>query len=187
MEAATLAWTIAAAVLAGLSLIAAIVIGVRAERIAKKNTILATERSIVKWQVERKTPDTPGVFRVMNVGRDVAYEVTVEAWDSHDYATETVGSLLPYTLNGTVEYAEITLAHRSSIGPDMDAAREGVPIPIAVPRPFAGAPSFIGDLIAASDSSYEDMVNTNVRMQVQVEVSWRSKGGRWSTESIQTG
>lgn len=187
-----LKWTIAAAVLACLTLIASIWFGSRNERTAKRAlkqaeaaNQLATERSVVEWRVQRSNADDAGRFRVVNVGHDTAYEVTVEAWDSHELVTESVSSLSPAKPGSTVEYVEVTLKRRSESGPDVeDAEKRFLPIPEPKEIPGFPPPSPV------AQSVYEhhlELIAEQIRRQVQVKVTWRSKLGRWSNERMWTG
>jgi hypothetical protein len=188
MDTAMLISTIIAAVLAGLTLIATIWLGRRNEKVAKDgareaelSNQIATERSIVEWNVHRADDENAGVFRIINVGQDTAYEVTVEAWDSREIARASVGAVDPTGPGGTVFYLEVKLEHRATHGPDFDAALNE--LPERVPRP-----RMPGDSVSDwSERAYAARVSEVVHKQVQIGITWRSRLGRWSHATMQTG
>jgi hypothetical protein len=189
VDAETLGWTIAAAVLAGLTLIASLWFGFRNERIAKQAlnqakaaNELATERSVVEWQIHRSSDDNAGRFRAYNVGHDTAYEVTVEAWDSHDRVTEFVSAVPPTKPGGTAAYIEFALEHRSENGPDVEAA-ESIFLPIPEPSNFPRRDPVIESIWQQHQQRIADVI----AKQVHVEITWRSKMERWSTATTWTG
>jgi hypothetical protein len=119
---------------------------------------------------------------VFNVGHDTAYEVTVEAWDSHDRIKEFVSSLPPHEPGSPAECIEFTLKHRSENGPDVEAAEEFF-LPIPKPPEFP-PPSPVVESIYRQ---HLERIDEFIRKQVHVEITWRSKLKRWSSEITRTG
>jgi hypothetical protein len=190
MDTAMLISTITAAVLAGLTLIATIWLGRRNEKIAKNgareaelSNQIATERSIVEWHVYRASEENAGIFRIINVGQDTAYDVTVEAWDSRNLARASAAALDPTQSGGTVVFLEVKLEHRATHGPDLDAARNALPERIPRPQDLP----FENPIRDWGDRAYADQLSQVVHQQVQIEITWRSKLGRWSHATMHTG
>jgi hypothetical protein len=184
VEAQTFYWTIAATVLAGLTLIASIWFGSKTLKQTKAANQLATERSVVEWQIHRSDEDNAGRFRAYNVGYDTAYEVTVEAWDSHDRVTESVSAVWPTKPGGTAAYIDFSLEYRSQHGPDIEEAEN-----FFLPRPKSNRPDFLpqNPLMESLNRQHQEMIQEHIRKQVMVEITWRSKLKRWSTVTMRTG
>jgi len=62
---------------------------------AKSANAVASERSVVEWQVDRLDKSNAGRFYAANVGHDPAYEVTVVAWDGEERVTAGIGTRGP--------------------------------------------------------------------------------------------
>lgn len=145
-----------------------------------------SERSDVQWQVSRKSQ---GVFRVLNVGNDPAYEVRAEAWDKYDLESKTADKLERF------EDLTITLPTRAEIGPD----ETDVPTPLTLSlpeEPPTDMPDFlrpppthpiIEQMRDNARQQHEELVRSTQQTQVSVKVVWRSKRGRWSDWTSRTG
>ncbi len=164
---------------------AALTFAVLAWLAARKSNHLAMERSDVRWEVRRADR---GSFTVANVGKDPAYEMTVEAWDRHDIATETAERI------DSMDSVGFVLPTRQRRGPDPT----DVPTPISpeppreapsglLPNGFAAERTLMRKVSEAGQESYERMVRQTEQQQVQVRVLWRSRGGRWSEWTDFTG
>lgn len=155
----------------------------------------ATERSIVEWYGEETAP---GRVVVTHQGADPAYEVRVEAWDRHSVVTIE---------NDVVRVGDeltLELPHRLANGPDPIALPErfaprvsdeppkgidlgGIQLPPAVLQMNASARSEwermkrMQDALDAQDAAARRRAEAR---QVNVRVSWRSKRGTWSVESV---
>lgn len=127
------------------------------------------ERSHVDWQALRH--GGPGTFEVTNIGSDPAYDVAVEAWTAHEEPVTVTAKLL-----GRGESVVLTLPHREENGPD--------------PVQLLGdlAPRLPGDHVSEMFAQQRDeMRQSMIESQVDVEVVWRSKRGTWSDKHFRTG
>jgi hypothetical protein len=95
MDLTMLLLTIATVVLAGGSLWAAMHYGRKAVSEASNANALASERSVVEWQIGRWDEDNPGHFYVYNSGHDAAHDVSLLAWDGQDRVEVTTEVLEP--------------------------------------------------------------------------------------------
>jgi hypothetical protein len=191
MDLTMLLLTIATVILAGGSLGAAVHYGRKAVTEAKSANALASERSVVEWQVGRWDNDNPGHFYAYNSGQDAAHEVTLGAWDGQDRTEVTAEVLEPAsgdqhpTLGPSEGYIEFRLPERERHGARPVA---GPPPRIPTPEPPPGS---FRDWLAESRRQQDEMIAEEIdqreREQVWVRVTWRSKLGRWSTEELQTG
>ena len=178
--------TIATVVLAGLSFWAAVHYGRKAVSEAKSTNALASERSVVEWQVDRLDESSAGRFYAANVGHDPAYEVTVVAWDGEERVTAKADKLPPSDSYEGPAYIEFRLANRERHGPD--------PVPgpgprVPMPEPPEGDP--LREYFAETHRLGDEIVAQEIRrregQQVGVRISWRSERGRWSSVDEQTG
>jgi hypothetical protein len=190
MDLAMLLLTIATAVLAGGSFWAAVHYGRKALAEARNANALASERSVVDWQVDRMAQDNAGWFYAANTGQDTAYEVTVFAWDADDRVRVQADSIRPNIAEADPEaegghYIDFRLPERERNGPKLEA---GPPPRVPTPGPPLGA---MGDYFAEVERHQDEMivglVSERERNQVWVRITWRSEMGRWSTEELQTG
>ena len=62
---------------------------------ASNANALASERSVVEWQIGRWNEDNPGHFYVYNSGQDAAHDVSLLAWDGRDRVEVTTEVLEP--------------------------------------------------------------------------------------------
>ena len=168
---------------------AALTFAVLAWLAARKSNHLATERSDVRWEVRRADR---GSFTVANVGKDSAYEVTVEAWDRHDIATETskridsmdsVGFVLPTRQRRGPDPTDVP----KPIAPEPPRAASVELLPEGLKQRVTAERTFVRQVWEAGQESYQRMVREAEEEQVQVRVLWRSKGGRWSEWTDFTG
>jgi hypothetical protein len=118
------------------------------------------DRADVVWQIDLVEE---GVFRLMNIGADTAFDVTTQMWTEHEVA----------------EVSARRLAHTESVE-------------VALPRRAAGErpedqPTFLGDLAPSrpGDPFWESMQKKREKwranakeQEVSVKVTWRSKNGR---------
>jgi len=183
---AMLLLTIATVILAGLSFWAAVHYGRRAVSEAKSANALASERSVVEWQVDRLDESNAGRFYAANVGHDPAYEVTVVAWDGEDRVTAQVDKLPPSDSDEGPAYVEFRLVNRERQGAD-HVAGPGPRIPM--PEPPDGDPlrDYLAETHRLQDDMIADEIRRRERQQVWVRISWRSELGRWSSVEEQTG
>lgn len=185
MNTAMLLLAIATVILAGGSLWAAVHYG----RKSVAANALASERSVVEWNVDRRDEDNAGWFFIANSGKDPAYEVNVVAWDGIDRVEVHAPVLVPYVEaqdSPTAErYIEFRLPHREKTGPK---PVPGPPPRIPMPEPPPGS---FANWMAESNRQQDEMIAHEIdriqREQVWVRVTWRSTLGRWSTEELQTG
>ena len=80
------------------------------------------------------------------------------------------------------ECIEFMLKHRSENGPDVEAAEKFL-LPIPKPPEFP-PPSPVVESIY---QQHLERIDELIRKQVHVEITWRSKLKRWSSETTRTG
>lgn len=171
--------TIATVILAGGSLWAAVHYGRKAVSEARSANVLATERSVVDW-IAGRVNDDPGRFRVVNVGEDNAYEVTVKARYGIEHVTEEADVVRPYrdeidSSDERPHYVEFRLPSRAEDGPAL----------VKGPDLFMGPEG--SESRRKAERTLAEFIDGKQRQQVQVTVTWRSELGQWSTKKLRTG
>lgn len=163
-----------------------------------RNHWLNTERSDVRWSA-KGSENHPGKFAIVNFGNDSAYKVEVEACTEHEWSDRVVVKKV-----GPNEWVPVVLEKREQSGP----------APVAVPpNPFPklgetppsqtaeGFPEVFEDLNAGLDTQWRrvkdchqaaeaqrDQMRKDLRsQQVEVHIIWRTRHGRWASDTIVTG
>lgn len=168
--------TIATVMLAGGSLWAAMHYGRKAVSEASNANALASERSVVDWQVSRQKDDNAGLFYAANVGQDSAYEVTLVAWDERERTVVKADELAPFLPDdchdgepaGAIEFR---LAQREQLGP--------IPVqgPILTPRPEP-PPGSAGEFIREAERGTQAMISGEMDRRQREQVWVRIPGAR---------
>jgi hypothetical protein len=179
--------TIITVLLAGGTLVAAIVYGRRNVKLADDSNQLARERSVVRWQAGRWDTANAGRLYVANVGEDTAHTVKIVASDGHDTVTREADRVPPYRPDDDPSseprcYLDFVLEHRAAYGPDPTRAEKE----FKPDMPPEGS-RFREEFQERYWRPYEQSIAREERNQVTVRITWRSEQGRWSTETLTTG
>jgi len=118
---------------------------------------LEANLSVVEWQAGRWDKGNAGRLYVANVGEHAAHEVSLVASDSHDKVALEVDRVPPYQ-------------------PGNDLSPQPCYVEFSLKHRALHGPD-PNDANAEADES----------RQVEVQLTWRSEQGRWSTQTLHTG
>lgn len=118
---------------------------------------LAADRSVVEWQAGRWDKGNAGRLYVANVGEHAAHEVSLVAADRHDKVALKIDRVPPYQPGG-------------------DQSPEPCYVEFSLRHRALHGPD-------PTDANAE----ADEGRQVEVQLTWRSDQGRWSTQTLHTG